>query len=118
MDRSNSNSEQSNLFIISSDSSRSEHKRRKEGYVRFARRVKELLDVPGNDLEELYQRVENIVVKYFQEHRVVDFEEMYAHIASLHSNSKKMNQIVTILENRLSKSSNKVEEGRRSSKTE
>lgn len=118
MDRSNSNSEQSNLFIISSDSSRSEHKRRKEGYARFARRVKELLDVPGNDLEQLYQRVENIVVKYFQEHRVVDFEEMYAHIASLHSNSQKMAQIVTILENRLCKSSSKQEEGRRSSKTE
>jgi hypothetical protein len=58
------------------------------------------------------------VVKYFQEHRVVDFEEMYAHIASLHSNSRKMTHIVNVLENRLCKSISKAEEGRKSSKTE
>jgi hypothetical protein len=79
---------------------------RKENYIRFAKKVKDLLDVPGNDLDELYQKVENIVVKYFQEHRVVDFEEMYAHIASLKSNSVKINEIVNVLEKRLTKSSN------------
>jgi hypothetical protein len=79
---------------------------RKENYIRFAKKVKDLLDVPGNDLDELYQKVENIVVKYFQEHRVVDFEEMYAHIASLKSNSVKINEIVNVLEKRLTRSSN------------
>ena len=79
---------------------------KKESYVRFAKKVKDLLDVSGNDLDELYQKVEKIVIKYFQEHRVVDFEEMYAHIASLKSNSLKINEIVNVLEKRLAKSGN------------
>lgn len=65
--------------------------------------------MPDSDLDELYQKLENIVIKYFQDHKVVDFEEMYAHILSLKSNSSKMTQIVNILEKRFCKSTSKHE---------
>jgi tRNA(Ser,Leu) C12 N-acetylase TAN1 len=72
MDRSNSNSEQSNLFVISSESSRSDNKKlKRESYVKFASKVKELLDVEDNDLDQLYHKVENIVRKYFEDHKIV-----------------------------------------------
>lgn len=64
MDKSNSNSEQSNFFVISSESSRSERKRKDE-YRKFVERVRDLVELEGGDLEELYSRVENIVRKYF-----------------------------------------------------
>lgn len=75
-----------------------------------------MLDAPGCDLDELYQQLENIVLKYYHEHSVADFREMYQHIVALKSNSAKMNTIVTLLEKKLI-GSNKREEGRQSSKT-
>lgn len=63
-------------------------------------------------MEELYQRVENIVRKYFNEHRVVDFKEMYDALLGIRSNSKKMRELVAVLEKRLGRGNGREREER------
>lgn len=97
-----SNSSRSNLFALSSESERSDPRRnKKHNYSSFVKKVKQLLEVEGDDLDDLYRKVEIIVKKYFNEHKIVEFGEMYSHLSALKSNSKKMAQIVSALEKKL-----------------
>jgi hypothetical protein len=98
LEHSSNNSSQSNLFALSSESERSELKKsKKHTYSAFVRKVKQLLEAEGDDLDELYRKVEIIVTKYFNEHKIVEFGDMYNHILALKSNGKKMSKIVAIL---------------------
>lgn len=98
LEHSSNQSSRSNLFALSSESDLS---RPNKGCSAFARRVQFLLEAEGDDLDQLYQRVELIVRKYFKDHHIVHFRDMYAHIGSLKANSRKMASIVDILQQKI-----------------
>lgn len=59
MEKSMTNSEHSNLFNISSESSRRSKTNTysKQQYSLFARKVKQLMETSGDDLDELYRKI-------------------------------------------------------------
>lgn len=61
------------------------------------KKVKHLLEIESDDLDDVYRKIEIIVRKYFDEHKIVEFGDMYNHIEALKSNSSKMSKIVGIL---------------------
>jgi len=50
-----------------------------------------------DDLDQLYHKIEIIVRKYFDDHKIVEFRDMYDHILALKTNSKRMGLIVNTL---------------------
>ena len=71
LEHSSNHSSHSNLFNLSSESDKSSPKNKKHSYSSFVRKVKYLLEVDGDDMEELYQKVEVIVRKYFKDNKIV-----------------------------------------------
>ena len=71
LEHSSNHSSQSNLFNLSSESDKSASKHKKHSYSSFVRKVKYLLEADGDDMEELYQKVEVIVRKYFKDNKIV-----------------------------------------------
>ena len=101
-EQSSNHSERSNFFALSSESSRnSQPNFKKQHYSAFIRKVKHLLEAENDDLDEVYRKVEIIVRKYFHDHKIVEFSDMYGHISALKNNSLKMNGIVALLERRI-----------------